>query len=412
MKKILFITLLIIFLIANLLAQDSSNSLKYQPAQVTFFYPVGVFGAHSQDYKYSISLNILAGRTGGNNGAEIAGWVNVNDIFTRGFQAAGIGNLCLGTGDAFQAGGIFNLVKKDFNGFQAAGIINAVGGNVNAVQMGGIGNFANGLTGAQFAGILNVSSSSVDGAQFAGISNTAVGNSDCFQTAGIINIANSINGGQIAGIGNVAADAGGLQIGGIFNAAPRVKGFQLAGIVNIAGNVNGMQLASILNICDSIDGVPFALISFVRKNGYRKLEISSNELSTGNISFKTGVRRFYTIFSLGYSQNNEKYNVSYGFGIGSGILLKNQNSAIDIELRSNQLTNNFETSSTLLHNSFIINYSRILFRRFEIFAGPTFNILVANNSLTAVKTAPSWAKAFKPDNRLWSWVGFHAGIRL
>ena len=412
MKKFLFIILIIICVIANLLAQDDENSLTYQPAQVTFFYPIGIFGIHSQDFRYNFSLNILAGRTGGAEGFEAAGLVNVNDNFIKGFQAAGIGNLCRGNGDAFQTAGIFNLVRHDFTGFQSAGIVNANGGKTQAAQFAGIGNFTNGLQGAQFGGIINISSAASNGAQFAGIVNTTIGNSNCFQVGGIANIAEKIKGGQVAGIGNAALAVDGIQIGGIFNASTSVDGGQIAGIVNLAVHVKGTQIAGVLNICDSIDGVPIALVSIVRKNGYRKFELSYNEFTWLNATFKTGVRKFYTLFTLGYNPENEQYNISYGFGIGTSLLLKNQHSTIDIELRSSQLSDNFTTDKLLINNTLIADYALILFKRVEIFAGPSINILVADNSLMAVKVAPGWAMAYKYDNKIWGWVGFHAGLRF
>lgn len=412
MKKYLSLFILLYSLIVLLPAQEIEHDLINKPAQVTFFYPLGTNSVNSHKYYYNFSLNLLAGRTGGIEGFEAAGWVNINDKFMKGFQAAGIGNVCLGTGEVFQGAGIFNFVLKDYKGFQGAGIVNTTGGKMEGAQMAGIGNFSQGLQGAQFAGIYNVSWEKVKGVQFAGIVNLAGGESENIQGAGIINISDKIIGAQIAGIGNVSIRNQGAQVAGIFNAADEIDGAQIGGIVNIADNVKGIQLAGILNICDSIDGVPIALVSYVHKNGYKKIEASTNEVNLINGTVKTGVRKFYTLFTVGYNPSNSDFNTSFGAGIGTSVLLKNQRSAIDIELRTSQFSRDFKIYNTLINNSLVLDYSLILFRRIELFAGPTFNILYADKPLEATYIVPSWARAYKNNNKLWGWVGFHAGLRL
>jgi hypothetical protein len=381
MKYFLLVFITGILVPINLSAQENSEDLEKFPAQITFFYPIGTNGFHSHKYIYKLSLNVLAGRTGAVDGFEAAGWINLNDKYFKGFQAAGIGNINGGYGYGFQGAGIFNLIAHDFTGFQGSGIINLNGGYSKAIQAAGIGNLSMGIEGAQFAGILNVSGDIVDGAQ----------------AAGIVNATTEIKGAQLAGIANAAVN---------------VKGAQISGIVNVAKNVEGIQLAGIVNICDSIDGVPLALLSYVRKNGYRVIEVSTTENAIAQASFKSGIRRLYTIFTVAYYDKNPNYNIGYGFGVGSGFVLANNKSAIDIELRTTQVTQNFETRETLLINSANVDYSIILFNRMELFGGPTCNLLVASNSLSAAQIAPKWARAYKYDNRIWGWFGFHAGLRF
>lgn len=413
MKRFCTTLVIICYLIVLLPAQEEEKEdLTQKPAQITFFYPLGTNTINSHKHFYNLSLNILVGRTGATDGFEAAGWVNINDKFIRGFQGAGIGNACFGNGEAFQGAGIFNFVLKDFKGFQGAGIVNTTGGKVEGAQISGIGNFSQGLKGAQFAGIYNVSWDTVTGAQFAGIVNLATGTSENFQGAGIVNVSDKNQGAQMAGVGNLAVRNKGAQIAGIFNAADNIEGAQIAGIVNVADNVEGVQLAGILNICDSIDGVPIALVSYVHKNGYRKIEASTSEMNLVSGTFKTGVREFYTLFTVGYNPSNEHYNTSFGAGIGTSILLKKQKSAIDIELRTSQYSKDFRIYNTLLNNSLVIDYSVIILNRVEMFAGPTFNILYANEPLEATYIVPSWARAYKNNNKLWGWIGFHAGLRL
>ena len=86
MKKFLFILVIANYLIVISSAQEAEEELINSPAQVTFFYPLGTNSIHTHKYYYDISLNILAGRTGGVNGFELAGWVNLNDKFISFFN--------------------------------------------------------------------------------------------------------------------------------------------------------------------------------------------------------------------------------------------------------------------------------------------------------------------------------------
>ncbi len=379
------------------LSQQDQEELIYFPAQVSFVYPIGTHGIVSQKYVYNFSINILMGRTGAVEGFEGAGILNVNDKYFNGFQGAGIGNICGGSFYGFQGGGIFNAVGKDFTGFQGAGTGNICGGT---------------FYGFQGSGIFNVTGKDFTGLQGAGIINITGGGSKAFQMAGIANInKGNLVGLQAAGIANAGKTVEGAQLAGITNTAYDIDGAQIAGIINIAENVKGLQMAGIVNICDSIDGIPIAPFSYVRKNGYRRFEISTSEINPVTVSFKTGVRKFYTIFSIGYFDRDPDYNITTAFGIGTRFF-KNTKYAVDLELRVTQITKNFICEEYLAVHSLILDYSRTLFNRVEIFGGLSGNMLIASKSLSAAKVSPSWAMSLKSNNSIWGWPGFHAGLRF
>jgi hypothetical protein len=58
-------------------------------------------------------------------------------------------------------------------------------------------------------------------------------------------------------------------------------------------------------------GVPIGFLSFVRK-GYHTVEVTANELFPLNLSFKTGIRRLYSILTAGLQQ--ELFSLGYGLG--------------------------------------------------------------------------------------------------
>ncbi|SHF08487.1 hypothetical protein SAMN05444274_103445 [Mariniphaga anaerophila] len=157
---------------------------KKTPGQISFVYPLGISGKSSSETAYNISLNVLAGVSGGINGAEFGGITNINTVNMNGAQFAGINNLNLGT----------------VRGAQFAGINNTARGEVQA---------------AQFAGIANVAAETLKGAQF----------------AGILNYAGIFSGAQI-GVVNVARKSNGFQLGVVNYVDSLESGFSF-GLLNI-----------------------------------------------------------------------------------------------------------------------------------------------------------------------------------
>jgi hypothetical protein len=215
-----------------------------------------------------ISFNLLAGYSGGVDGFELGGFLNMDRNDVRGFQIGGLGNIVGGNAKGMQMGGLFNFNLGKLKGFQIGGLANFV---------------ADTITGLQLGGLCNVMTSKIRGAQIGGLVNVITNNLDGWQVAGLINVAVNRN-----------------------------RGVQIAGLVNYAGTVSGLQLG-VLNIAKRVDsGVPIGVFSYVHK-GYHLVEISGNEVFYGNIAFKTGVRSFYNIISAGIG-GDYKLNLSYGIG--------------------------------------------------------------------------------------------------
>ncbi|MBN1198989.1 MAG: hypothetical protein JXA23_06535, partial [Bacteroidales bacterium] len=207
--------------------------------------------------------------------------------------------------------------------------------NLRGAQFAGLGHVVGGETrGAQFAGLFNIGIKPVHAWQFAGFLNVSASNSKGLQCAGFSNIiADSLSGIQISGFGNIAARATkGLQASGFGNISVRnmkgvqiagvaninvfhLKGVQIAGLFNYARRLHGVQIAP-FNYVDSLEkGVPIGVLSFVR-NGYLRVEFTATESMYGVFSFKTGVRKFYNILSVGaaYRSNMVIWGWGYGFG--------------------------------------------------------------------------------------------------
>ena len=266
-------------------AQDST-SLKTRPFQITFITPLGTNGLEAWNIRNRFSVNILAGYSGGLDGAEFSGLFSLLRKEMRGVQFAGLGN----------------IVLKNCHGAQFAGYANTVIGSVNGIQV---------------AGFSNVGIGSANGAQFSGFGNIITQAMSGMQVAGYVNYARGGKVSQLGGFANIStADQKGFQLAGYLNLnSGNMKGAQIAGFFNFARKLSGIQIAP-FNYTDSLEkGIPIGVFSVVR-NGYHAVELSANESLFGVLSVKSGVKPFYNILSSGIAYRNDEIIWGWGYGLG------------------------------------------------------------------------------------------------
>ncbi len=342
MKKIVPILLISFLVIQSLHAQGDSTAYERRPFQFTFLFPpLSTNGAKNAQIVNDVSLNLFLGVSGGVEAFEAATFINIDRYYMHGAQLAGFGNTVAGS-----------------------------------------------VSGAQVAGFFNVAGTEVKGAQVAGFVNVAGDSLDGFQGAGFINVANKAKKGvQAAGFGNVAGEGKThFQGAGFFNVAEKVQGAQVAGFINVAGNVKGMQLAGFLNICDSIDGVPLALISVVKKNGYRKIGFTASEVQYANLSYKMGVKQLYTIYSFGKPMGpGSRWMFGGGFGTEFDLSEKmvfNIEGTVHQELwiGSTASPHFLHIDRLNLYNSLKFLFGWNMDDKVAIHIGPTFNVSVADSN--------------------------------
>ncbi|MBO0935364.1 STN domain-containing protein [Fibrella sp. HMF5335] len=201
-----------------------------------------------------------------------------------------------------ELGGLYNIVRQDVQGVQLSGFGNLVGGNTRGVQL---------------AGFLNTNQGNVDPLQAAGFLNLVGGNVRGVQLAGFLNVVRrNVVGMQAAGFTNIApGDMAGVQLAGFSNhIAGTLRGWQVSGFLNYADTVaRGGQLGFI-NVANVSKRVPIGFFSYVKQGGYRDLSLSANEVTTLNVSFRTGVQRFYNIFTAGLNPATNVWSFGYGLG--------------------------------------------------------------------------------------------------
>jgi hypothetical protein len=322
---------------------------------------------------------------------------NIEDTLYRPFQASVLP--FLGTNHQL-SGNIIN----DYS-------VNLIAGyslGVKKMEVGSILNVVRGnVTGFQLAGISNIVGKNVDGFQYANVLNLTLGNFNGFQGSNLINYTGrNFRGFQVAGAGNVVVDV--------------LEGYQLSAGYNYAHTVrSGHQIGSV-NFADSSATVPFGLFSFVRTNGYRRYEFSTDEFNYFSTSFKTGVDRFYNIFTLAFNAlQPDKPLGSLGYGLGTGQNL-GRGWMVNADLTASVVLPKEDPLENIGYGlfRFSLGVEKKLWRGLAVFAGPSLNLLSGNQSgvINAEKTKwlkPIWlGETPNVSKKSYGWVGFQLGIRF
>jgi CarboxypepD_reg-like domain len=298
-------------------------------------------------------------------------------------------------------GGIGNINQGNVKGIQVAGLFNIVKGKTNALQASAIINRTRHFSGLQISGITNYTDTILRGVQLAGINNyVEFGKKGNWQFGGLVNkTEQGRTAFQVSTIAN-RADTVGVQIG-IINNANRLRGLQL-GLINIADTASGMLLG---------------LINIVKK-GYHVLEISSNDITYGNIAYRTGTRWFYTIYTAGGQPkvDNKTDILSGGMGIGSSVWFgKVVALTVDITGHRYWVNSKLENRGGLMKITPALNLQ--ITKRFGISFAPTWNNYFLNSKNQTPTDILSIKNNIVPDkaqlsNDKYQWWGWSAGLRF
>ncbi len=357
--------------------------LTNMPVQASLTPGLSSHGSMSGSVVNKFSLNLMGGYTAGVDGAEIAGFFNINKADVRYAQVAGLLNLTGGNTEGAQVAGVFNMVAQNANGVQVAGIYNHVQGKVNGMQIS-TANYAKGL---------------IEGMQLSALGNIANDDLHGIQVTGLLNV--------------VKKETRGFQLSAFGNAALKnLKGVQLSGVLNYAKHNRGLQLG-LINVADTSSGVSLGLINIVR-HGYHKLSISSNELINANVSFKSGNANLYTIFMLGKNFVENENIETFGFGFGHDFFAGRRLS-FSTELTAQHLHLGRWDYANIL-SKFQLNLQLRVFKGFSIYGGPVLNYYVTEAPINYIaakgyktQIVPSNSKPFRGN---YAWLGWTVGINL
>lgn len=403
--------------LSNIVWAQEKKESNPRAFQLTFITPLGTNGVESKNITNNLSINIIAGYSGGLKGTEFGGIANILKGDMEGAQFAGYANIDQGKGHGFQGSGFLNFNRKEFRGAQFAGYANVILSNSKGFQGAGFANVVNGnLKGHQYAGFANVVTDSLDGFQGAGFANYSTGSTHG-QLSGFSNFNfGEIKGAQITGFSNInIGNFKGLQMAGFVNFnSNKLHGAQISGFFNYTKKLKGLQLG-VFNYADSLEsGVSIGVISYVR-NGYHTFEVSGNESLYGVLSYKTGTRSFYNILAVGASVKNDMIYWGWGYGIGTIVPL-NQKVDLNFEGTCFQINEDkWYTNRVNLLNKINLSVLYKVNDNFTLFGGPSWNVMVsdiANNPDSKFVPWNTFNKTYDKNINVKMYPGFNVGVRF
>lgn len=162
------------------------------------------------------------------------------------------------------------------------------------------------------------------------------------------------------------------------------------------------------------DGIAIGVWSIV-KNGYKTIQVGGNETFISEISFKSGVRKFYNIISLGANIRNNTIKWGWGYGIGT-IWAVSKRIDLSFEAMSYHLNEDrWWSKNTNLLNRANLTASYRLTDTFSVYAGPAWNVwFTRNNSYSMDPTFRDWTVYQRTTKRgeVSMYPGLNAGLRV
>ncbi len=310
--------------------------------------------------------------------------------------------------DGFELGGVLNIVRGDVVGVQIAGLSNRVRGELTGIQFAGAVNRVGGtFTGLQISGLANTNLSDSHGIMLAGIANQTYGD-----TAHV----------QLAGLSNYSHGHAELQMSLLANQAGGVAGDQLALLFNKAGYVRGHQLG-LINIADTVAGISIGLLNLVKK-GYNRVEISLSDYLWANAALVFGTHKWYSKLLLGARWDEVAVDAqaakrtfmswSIGYGLGSAHAFSPR-SRLLTELSAQHVNELTRWSPRLnLLSQLRLAWDYRLGRQLSWFMGPTVNLLWTRDAASGrsvLVPQPQWTWE-RGELLLNGWIGFQAGFRF
>ncbi len=427
--------------------QSRDSTLSYTKWRVTFLNSLGTNGNNSQKFTAQYSINLIGGIHGGLDGREFGLLYNLETMYVRGFQLAGLANISLGEMSGLNIAGLTNYTEGPMKGLQLSGLVNFSETSVEGLQLSAGFNMSAGvLSGMHIAGIANVSQDDLAGLNLAGGFNLTNEDIEGLNLAGIANISNDdIEGLTIAGIANIAAEdqAGlimssianvsgdymeGLVLTGGVNAAKEIEGLSLSGVATLSSDFTGLSISPLniqktitglhvgfVNVAEEIDGASIGLVSWYG-NGRKNVDIRYSDGGFLDMGFTTGTHRLYNQISAGFvPQESDVFKLGGSIGLVfdmrdrfPGITKDNWTVTHEVSLYQ-YMENKWNRQNT---KQFTYRYliSSMLNNQFSIYAGPSLNVL-KEGSVDDLAWYSMWSPSIKSAN-YHVWVGFNIGMRL
>jgi hypothetical protein len=260
------------------------------------------------------------------------------------------------------------------------------------------------------------------GWHLAGLGNATIGKQDGPHLAGLFNFSTDDGSpAHIAGLTNVTIGTfKGVQAASLLNFTLReLEGAQVSGLINYARKVDGTQVG-LINVTDSIRGVPVGLLNVVFK-GYHQVEVSADEIFYTNVAFRTGVRQFYNILTVGAKPDTFKDEFTYwtfGYGLGTAPRLS-RTLSLNVDLIANQVVYGEKIEAINMINKLYVGLDVRLMKYVGIAFGVTLNGYITDTTydkypplFTDYNPNIIFEKTYNNDINMKMWLGGKIGLRF
>jgi hypothetical protein len=303
--------------------------------------------------------------------------------------------------------GVIGTLSGGVDGVAMSSVVNVEGGSVRGGELAGFANIASGpMTGVECAGAANVSLDSASGLQASGAANVALGPMRGVQAAGAANVGLELHGAQISGAVNVTGAMVGAQISGGFDVATEARGVQIAPVNIASGRVHGVQIG-VVNYAQESD-FSLGVVNILTK-GRLKTELwGLPEAGMLLFGVKNGGVHFHYIYALGVrpADTNRPWGA---LGLGAH-MTPSADVFVDADLLAHmELVVTSDHRNELYQARVLVGYH--LFPQLAAYAGPTFNVLFANDK-GRIGAAPGYSAVLAETSRsaLRGWPGITIGL--
>jgi hypothetical protein len=283
------------------------------------------------------------------------------------------------------------------------------GRSIRSFSLGALGALSGGVKGLAVSGVVDISHGPLCGLQVAGVVNVAA-DSRGAQIAGTVNVAQHLGGVQIAGVVNSSAgDSTGAQVATVNVAGGRLHGVQIGVVNSSAGDSTGAQVATVNVARGPLHGVQIGVVNYAGDADFQLGLVNIN--ASGRFLLDAWANPETGLLLAGVKHGGAHYHWIYGVGdrvadvarpwaaLGVGAhMTPSKKLFVDLDLidelelvfRASSTTTNYYQATTNVYQARVVVGYKLL-PQVALFAGPTYNVLVA------APTAPAGAPGYAAD---------------
>ena len=146
---------------------------------------------------------------------------------------------------------------------------------------------------------------------------------------------------------------------------------------------------------------------------YHEVSLTAGEVLYGNLQYKMGGERFYTLYQFGLSRYENEWVYGLGLGLGTRFSLADQH-YLATQVSVNSILGPEREGKLNLLNKLDLNYQYQLGERLSLFAGPSLNFYVSQAQVGedyGTLNVPYSLLVEEPlDRRRALWIGANLGL--